>query len=140
MPKGPKGEKRPADTNSCAVHIAKIATGEIEDEGYSVPNRAKSGMAGAEARMKSTGKARRTQIAKTAASKRWRRDMNTREELAVSYTAKKDAGLVDVKFLLDATADDASLEEALEELKRFDEAIEKNNGETFDFGDLRWKD
>ena len=31
MPRGPKGEKRPADTNSCAVMVAKIATGEIED-------------------------------------------------------------------------------------------------------------
>jgi hypothetical protein len=31
MPKGPKGEKRPADVNARAVMIAKIATGEIED-------------------------------------------------------------------------------------------------------------
>ena len=31
MPRGPKGEKRPADTNSCAVMVAKIATGEVED-------------------------------------------------------------------------------------------------------------
>ena len=31
MPTGPKGEKRPADVNACAVMIAKIATGEIED-------------------------------------------------------------------------------------------------------------
>lgn len=32
MPKGPRGEKRPADAIGRAVHIAKIATGEIEDE------------------------------------------------------------------------------------------------------------
>jgi hypothetical protein len=31
MPRGPKGEKRPADAISNAVMIAKIATGEIED-------------------------------------------------------------------------------------------------------------
>jgi hypothetical protein len=31
MPRGPKGEKRPADVNARAVMIAKIATGEIED-------------------------------------------------------------------------------------------------------------
>ena len=31
MPKGPKGEKRPADVKARAVVIAKIATGEIED-------------------------------------------------------------------------------------------------------------
>ena len=32
MPRGPKGEKRPADVNARAVMIAKIATGEIEDK------------------------------------------------------------------------------------------------------------
>jgi hypothetical protein len=31
MPRGPKGEKRPADVNARAVMIAKIATGEIEE-------------------------------------------------------------------------------------------------------------
>ncbi len=31
MPRGPKGEKRPADVDARAVMIAKIATGEIED-------------------------------------------------------------------------------------------------------------
>jgi hypothetical protein len=29
MPKGPKGQKRPADVISNAVHAMKIATGEI---------------------------------------------------------------------------------------------------------------
>ena len=31
MPKGPRGEKRPADAIERAVLIAKIATGEVED-------------------------------------------------------------------------------------------------------------
>jgi hypothetical protein len=31
MPKGPKGEKRPADVIGAAVMVAKIATGEIKD-------------------------------------------------------------------------------------------------------------
>jgi hypothetical protein len=31
MPRGPKGEKRPADVNARAVMIARIATGEVED-------------------------------------------------------------------------------------------------------------
>jgi hypothetical protein len=31
MPRGPKGEKRPADVNARTVMIGKIATGEIED-------------------------------------------------------------------------------------------------------------
>jgi hypothetical protein len=32
MPKGPKGRKRPADVVGNAIRIAKIATGEIEEE------------------------------------------------------------------------------------------------------------
>ncbi len=32
MPKGPKGEKRPADVIGAAIKVAKIATGEVEDE------------------------------------------------------------------------------------------------------------
>ena len=31
MPRGPKGEKRPADVIGAAVMVAKIATGEIEE-------------------------------------------------------------------------------------------------------------
>lgn len=30
MPKGPKGEKRPADVVGNAVHVMRIATGEVE--------------------------------------------------------------------------------------------------------------
>ena len=32
MPKGPKGEKRPADVIGAAITVAKIATGEIEED------------------------------------------------------------------------------------------------------------
>jgi hypothetical protein len=31
MPRGPKGEKRPADVIGNAVRVMRIATGEIED-------------------------------------------------------------------------------------------------------------
>jgi hypothetical protein len=31
MPTGPKGQKRPADVIGNAVHVMRIATGEIED-------------------------------------------------------------------------------------------------------------
>ena len=70
MPKGPNGQSRPADTNACAVNVAKIATGEIEDN----PNktkRAKSGRAGAKARAQKLTAAQRSQIAKKAAEARW---------------------------------------------------------------------
>ncbi len=32
MPKGPKGEKRPADVVGAAVKVMKIATGELEED------------------------------------------------------------------------------------------------------------
>ena len=32
MPKGPKDEKRPADVIGNAVHVMRIATGEIEEK------------------------------------------------------------------------------------------------------------
>lgn len=32
MPRGPRGEKRPADVIGTAIMVAKIATGEIEEE------------------------------------------------------------------------------------------------------------
>ena len=41
MPRGPKGEKRPADVIGNAVHVMRIATGEIEDTPSKAPKRAK---------------------------------------------------------------------------------------------------
>ena len=32
MPTGPNGEKRPTDVIANAVHVMKVATGEIEEE------------------------------------------------------------------------------------------------------------
>ena len=32
MPRGPKGEKRPADVIGNAVHVMRIATGEIDEK------------------------------------------------------------------------------------------------------------
>lgn len=70
MPKGPQGQKRPADTNACAVHVAKIATGEIEDT-KNTTQRAKSGRAGAKARAEKLTAEERSEIASLAASARW---------------------------------------------------------------------
>jgi hypothetical protein len=76
MPRGPKGEKRPADVNARAVMIAKIATGEIEDSTESDDGKdpaAKAlGKKGGAARAKSMTPERRAEIAKKAAEKRWK--------------------------------------------------------------------
>ena len=71
MPKGPQGQKRPADVIGCAVHVARIATGEIEESGYAQPNKAKSGRAGAKARTEALSPEDRSAIAKKAATARW---------------------------------------------------------------------
>jgi hypothetical protein len=47
MPRGPKGEKRPADVIGNAVHVMRIATGEIEDSPSKAPKRAKGGLSNA---------------------------------------------------------------------------------------------
>jgi hypothetical protein len=48
MPKGPRAEKRPADVIGAAVMVAKIATGEIEEE-FPKTRRAEGGKARANA-------------------------------------------------------------------------------------------
>ena len=71
MPKGPQGQKRPADTIGAAVMVAQIATGEIEDTKLTTPGRRKSGLAGSRARNESLTPERRKEIAKKAAEVRW---------------------------------------------------------------------
>jgi len=71
MPKGPRGEKRPADSNACAVLVGRIATGEIEDDGYAVPGRKASGISGAKKRSEKLTPSERSAIAKKAAAARW---------------------------------------------------------------------
>lgn len=73
MPKGPQGQKRPADANACAVMVAKIATGEIEDAKRDPGTEAnrKGGLKGGSARAKKLSPERRREIAKRAARTRW---------------------------------------------------------------------
>jgi len=71
MPKGPQGQKRPADVIGCAVMVAKIATGELEPD-VPMSGRMRSGKAGAEARMNKTTATQRSEIAKKAAAARWK--------------------------------------------------------------------
>ncbi len=72
MPKGPNGEKRPADVIGCAVKVARIATGEEEDTAYTSPARVRSGRAGGMARSEALTAVERVEIARKAANERWR--------------------------------------------------------------------
>jgi hypothetical protein len=72
MPKGPRGEKRPADAIGRAIHVAKIATGEIEDEREELSSAAAQlGSAGGKKRAETMSPERRAEIAQKAARARW---------------------------------------------------------------------
>ena len=69
MPKGPKGQRRPANSVAMSVMVAKIATGEVEET--KVSGKRASGIAGAKARAAALSAAERSKIAKAAAEARW---------------------------------------------------------------------
>jgi len=72
MPKGPQGQKRPADTVQAAIMVAKIATGEIEEKLKEPSGKVRSGKAGAAARAEKLTREERSKIAKKAAGARWK--------------------------------------------------------------------
>jgi hypothetical protein len=67
MPRGRKREKRPADVIGNAVHVMRIATGDIKEELDVKSGRTRSGGAGSEARAQKLSGKERTEIAKGAA-------------------------------------------------------------------------
>lgn len=69
MPKGPQGQKRPADMNQLAKRIVDIATGQAEDTVE--PRGRAGGLKGGEARGQRLTQERRVEIAQKAAAKRW---------------------------------------------------------------------
>jgi hypothetical protein len=74
MPRGPKGEKRPADVIGAAVMIGRIATGEIDDLTTDDGKNAAAvalGRMGGKARAEGMTAKRRKEIAKKAAKSRW---------------------------------------------------------------------
>jgi len=72
MPKGPQGQKRPADVIGNAVMVGKLAIGELT-ETLDPPKSAAAelGSKGGKARAAKLSKRRRQEIAKKAAAKRW---------------------------------------------------------------------
>lgn len=70
MPRGPQGQKRPADVNACAVKVMKIATGEIEEDIPSEAHR-RAGLNGAAARADKLTPEERSASARKAAKARW---------------------------------------------------------------------
>jgi hypothetical protein len=74
MPRGPRGEKRPADLIGNAVRVARIATGEEEDDREATASAAATlGKLGGAARARNLTAEQRAEIAKKAAKSRWGR-------------------------------------------------------------------
>jgi hypothetical protein len=76
MPKGPRGQKRPADVIGNAIRVAKIATGEAEEE-FDPADTGKDqaaadmGRRGGKARAERMTPEERAEAARKAAAKRW---------------------------------------------------------------------
>jgi hypothetical protein len=75
-PRGPKGEKRPANVIGNAVKVMKSATGEGPEDYGSKPRKnqaaAELGRKGGQARAEGLSARRQKEIAKKAAAKRWK--------------------------------------------------------------------
>ena len=75
MPRGPKGQKRPADVIGNAVKVMRILTGEEQEDFGADDGKDKSaqslGQRGGRARARKLSSAERKRIATLAAKKRW---------------------------------------------------------------------
>ncbi len=75
MPRGPKGEKRPADVIGNAVHGMRVATGEIDETATTDDGKNAAAVAlgrmGGKARAAGMTAKKRKEIAQKAAAKRW---------------------------------------------------------------------
>lgn len=74
MPKGPQGQKRPADVIGNAVRVMQIATGEVEEtvRDPSKEYARQGGLKGGKARASKLSAKKRKDIARKAALARWK--------------------------------------------------------------------
>lgn len=73
MPKGPQGQKRPADVVGNAVRVMQIATGDAEEEEKD-PDAIARGKKGGKVRASKLSARKRREIAKKAAEARWAKE------------------------------------------------------------------
>lgn len=71
MPKGPQGQRHPADVVGNAVHIARIATREAQETTLAQLAKRNSDLAGVKARLDATTEAQRSEIEHMPAVLRW---------------------------------------------------------------------
>jgi hypothetical protein len=129
MPKGPQGQKRPADVIGAAVMVGRIATGEeVEVTG------GKTGSAGGRARANSLSSFERSRIAAKAAKARWSQDESPDVELKMTELGllkrelfgTPDSAISDIKFY-PGEAMTASNEQIAGHIRRALQAVEDGN-------------
>jgi hypothetical protein len=102
MPKGPKGQKRPADVIGNAVMVMKIATGELEEQTPATEGKEyarKGGLKGGKARAKALTPKQRAEIARLAAEARWKKSWaafppSSSEAFRISISIERSIGRV----------------------------------------------
>lgn len=104
MPKGPQGQKRPADGIGCAVAVARIATGEDNEEVAYVASNTERASAGGKARAQHLSDGERSKIAAAGAAARWKeRRTNMNEKICDSLSGllfgQNEPSLVNLKML-----------------------------------------
>lgn len=104
MPKGPNGQKRPADGIGCAIAVGKIATGDFEEEVAYAVSKSERASAGGKARAQHLSKDERHSIARAAAKARWNERSEKMTEQSRLMRALFEHGHegrehVDIKFL-----------------------------------------
>ncbi|MCC6480839.1 MAG: hypothetical protein IT554_00290 [Sphingomonadaceae bacterium] len=127
MPKGPQGHKRPANVVSNAVTVAKVATGEIDEEVDYATSKSIRGSAGGKARAKHLSNGERSQIAKAGAKARWKKgrsaDMTSQDRLMAALFDNPQREHADIKFFvmggMDLTAEQLC-DDAAEMLEQMD--------------------
>lgn len=135
MPRGPNGQRRPADAIGCAVMVAGIATGEQRDTTYAQPNKRRSGIEGAKARNDNLSAVKRSEVATKAAEARWRKGevMNTgKTMLDRIYTG--DVSVMNLK-LFPGTDRDSSSSKVMEQVERVISEIENGVLEIIELDD-----
>ena len=71
MPKGPRGERRPANVIGGAIMVARLSVGDIQEQLKEPSGKVRSGYAGAKARTENLSAEKRQEIARKAAGARW---------------------------------------------------------------------
>ena len=146
MPKGPNGQKRPADVIGDVVTPGRVGTCEASGEVRYVASNTETTSASGKARAQHLFRGERSKIAKAGAKAIWkeerRAEMTHEEQLMNALFGNPQRELVDIKFFLsqgiDVTREDVC-REAVKMLEQMDagEGADSTFAEEFEQKDVR---